>query len=330
MDRSGGRQGPPYSSGCGGFCFKSIGPIDKANGAAPFGLGNLALIVGLLFALAGTSVAQADTGEQACVQLPRRDASLSEHVLSPSAKPIASPDGRYVYWGAGNGRITKLDLGRMSVVAEVRAGSERGDLTLSSDGRWLMVANAEPRTLMLLDADLNLVRSYPVNAAAGKVGPGTITVHNASARQSFIVTFEDLAELWEISYNRQAEPIFDGLVLDYRMGEGIARPGFLGVRRTLLDEPMDDLFFDPDYNHVLGISRLKYEGGSSVHVINLNIRRRVAVLTLPHLPNLGAALIIPWSGTLVAFIPNLEVGGVNLIDMKSWKLINPLPGQHSR
>lgn len=288
------------------------------------------LIVGLLFALAATSVAQADTAEQVGVQLPRREASLSEPLLTPSVKPITSPDRRSVYWGAGNGRITKFDLGRLSVVAEVQAGSARGKLTLSSDGRWLMVVNAEPRTLMLLDADLNLVRSYPVNAVAGKSGPGTITVHNAPARQSFIVTFEDMAELWEISYNPQAEPIFDGLVHDYRMGEGIARPGFLGARRTLFDEPLDDLFFDPDYNHVLGISRLKFEGGSRVHVINLNIRRRIAVLTLPDVPNLGSALAVPGNGTLVAVIPNLEVGGMNLIDMKSWKLIGSLPGQHLR
>jgi hypothetical protein len=80
-------------------------------------------------------------------------------------------------------------------------------------------------------------------------------VYDATPRRSFVVALKDMPELWEISYDPKAEPIYDGLVHDYKMGEAIAKPGFQGVRRTPLDEPLDDFFFDQSYRHVLGATR---------------------------------------------------------------------------
>ncbi len=49
-------------------------------------------------------------------------------------------------------------------------------------------------------------------------------VHYVGARRSFVIVFEPLAELWELSTDPQAAPIFDGLVHDYHQGEAIASP----------------------------------------------------------------------------------------------------------
>ena len=86
------------------------------------------------------------------------------------------------------------------------------------------------------------------------------------------MALKDIPELWEISYDPKAEPIYDGLVHDYKMGEAIAKPGFLGVRRTPLDEPLDDFFFDQSYRHVLGATRPKAATAApTAQVVNLDV-----------------------------------------------------------
>ncbi len=100
-------------------------------------------------------------------------------------------------------------------------------------------------------------RPTPPPRSTAKQTSRVSAVYDATPRNSFVVALKDIPELWEISYNPKAEPIFDGLVHDYKMGEAIAKPGFLGVRRTPLDEPLDDFFFDQSYRNVLGATRPK-------------------------------------------------------------------------
>lgn len=240
--------------------------------------------------------------------------------------PKFSPDGRYVFFGSRDGWITKYDLWNLSVVAEVRAGLNMRNVAVSSDGRWVMAANYLPHTLALFDADLHLVRSYSAVNLAKDATSRVSAVYDAAPRNSFIVALKDLPELWEISYDPKAEPIHDGYVHDYRMGEAIATPGHFGVRRTLLDEPLDDFFFDQSYRHVLGATRPKAAGESgpksggspTAQVVNLDVRRRIATLPLPGMPHLGSGITFKWQGTTVLASPNLKDGVVSVIDMKTW------------
>ncbi|MBS0301072.1 MAG: c-type cytochrome, partial [Proteobacteria bacterium] len=68
--------------------------------------------------------------------------------------PKFTPDGRYVFFGSRDGWITKYDLWRLAVVAEVRAGLNMRNVAVSGDGRWVMAANYLPHSLALFDADL--------------------------------------------------------------------------------------------------------------------------------------------------------------------------------
>ena len=174
--------------------------------------------------------------------------------------PKFSPDGRYVFFGSRDGWITKYDLWNLTVVAEVRAGLNMRNVAVSGDGKWVMAANYLPHTLALFDADLNLQRTYAAATLDGKASSRVSAVYDAAPRKSFVVALKDIPELWEISYDPKAEPIFDGYVHDYKMGEGIAKPGYLGVRRTPLDEPLDDFFFDASYANVLGATRPRSDG----------------------------------------------------------------------
>jgi DNA-binding beta-propeller fold protein YncE len=245
--------------------------------------------------------------------------------------PKFSPDGRYVYFGSRDGWITKYDLYTLSIVSEVRAGINMRNVAVSGDGRWVLAGNYLPGTVVLFDADLNLVRSYPASSLDGQTTSRVSAVYDAAPRQSFVVALKDLPELWEISYNPKAEPIHDGYVHDFRMGESIAKPGYLGVRRTPLSQPLDDFFFDPPYRHVIGAGRPAAGDAKapseapSAQVINLDARQRVATLPLPGMPHLGSGITFQYQGQAVLATPNLQQGLISVIDMKTWQLIKQIP-----
>ena len=245
--------------------------------------------------------------------------------------PKFSPDGRYVYFGSRDGWITKYDLWRLRVVAEVRAGLNMRNVAVSGDGHWVMAANYLPHTVMLFDEQLNLVRSYPATALDGQGGSSRISaVYDAEPRKSFVVALKDLPELWEISYDPKAEPIYDGYVHDDKMGEGIAKPGYLNIRRTRLDEPLDDFFFDPSYRDVIGATRPQPAAAgttapaATAQVVNLDVRRKIADLPLAGMPHLGSGITFEHQGRRVLASPNLQggpdgTGRIDVIDLTTWK-----------
>ncbi|HEY4665494.1 MAG TPA: cytochrome D1 domain-containing protein [Comamonas sp.] len=240
--------------------------------------------------------------------------------------PKFSPDGRYVYFGSRDGWITKYDLYRQRVIAEVRAGLNMRNVAVSADGRWVMAANYLPHTLALFNSDLQLVRTYDVRTLDGKASSRVSAVYDAAPRNSFVVALKDIAEIWEISYDRKAAPIHDGLVHDYKHGEAIARPGFLGVRRTPLDEPLDDFFFDQSYRNVLGATRPKTGAGeATAQVVNLDARRKIADLPIAGMPHLGSGITFAWNGTTVLASPNLKDGSIDVIDMSTWRPVAQVP-----
>ena len=242
--------------------------------------------------------------------------------------PKFTPDGRFVFFGSRDGWITKYDLWNLTVVAEVRAGLNMRNVAVSGDGRWVMAANYLPRTVVLFDADLNFVKRYDATTLDGKEASRVSAVYDAAPRKSFVVALKDIPEVWEISYDPKAPPIYDGLVHDYKMGEAIAKPGYQGVRRTPLDEPLDDFFFDQDYRHVLGSTRPKSgaaDGAPTAQVVNLDVRRKIAELPIAGMPHLGSGITFAWNGTTVLASPNLKDGAIDVIDMKTWKTVKTIP-----
>lgn len=239
--------------------------------------------------------------------------------------PKFTPDGRFVYFGSRDGWVTKYDLWNLTVVAEVRAGLNMRNVAVSSDGKWVMAANYFPHTLALFDADLQLHRVYAAADADGKTTSRVSAVYDAAPRTSFIVAMKDIAELWEISYDPKVQDIYDGLVHDYRMGEGIAKRGFLGVRRIRLPEPLDDFFFDQAYAHALGAARPKADGTPSGQVVNLDVRRSIARLPIAGMPHLGSGITFAHGKTTLLASPNLTDGTITVIDMKDWSLVKTIP-----
>ncbi|HEX6268392.1 MAG TPA: cytochrome D1 domain-containing protein, partial [Burkholderiales bacterium] len=188
--------------------------------------------------------------------------------------PKFTRDGRFVYFASRDGWISKFDLWNLKTVAEVRAGINTRNAAVSGDGRYAMVANYLPHTLVVFDSELNFVKTI---AAPSRIS----AVYDAGPRRSFVAALKDVPEVWEISYDPKAEPIAAGLVHDYKLKEGSFVPGFLNPRRTRLDEVLDDFFFTPDYAMLVGTQR----DGRRGHVVHLDVRRVIATLDLPGLPH---------------------------------------------
>lgn len=234
--------------------------------------------------------------------------------------PKFTPDGRYVFFASRDGWISKFDLYNLKTVAEVRAGINTRNLAVSGDGKWVMAANYLPHSLVLLDADLNLVKTLPATDREGRQTSRVSAVYDAAPRKSFVAAMKDIPEVWEISYDEHAEPIPAGLIHDFRYREGAFLPGRFNPRRSVLETPLDDFFFTQDYSEVMGASR---DGGGQV--VNLDVRRSIATLELPGLPHLGSGITWSWQGRPVMATPNLKQGIVSIIDMQTWKTVKQIP-----
>jgi hypothetical protein len=228
--------------------------------------------------------------------------------------PKFSPDGRYVYFASRDGWITKYDLWGLETLVEVRAGINTRNAAVSADGRYVMVANYLPHSVVVLDHELNFVKEI---ASGSRVS----AVYDAAPRKSFVVALKDLPELWEVSYDPRAEDVPAGLVHDYRTREGAFVPGFLNPRRTRLDDVLDDFFFTPDYRQVVGASR----DGKRGQVVHLDVRRAIASVELPGLPHLGSGITWERGGARVMATPNLREGLVTVVDLATWKTVRQIP-----
>lgn len=233
--------------------------------------------------------------------------------------PKFSPEGRFVYFASRDGWISKYDLWGLQMLSEVRAGINARNAAVSSDGKYVIVANYLPHTLVVLDADLNLVKTLAAKDARGR-SSRVSAVYDAAPRRSFIAALKDVPELWEISYDPKAEPVADGLVHDYRLREGAFAPGFLNPRRTPLEDVLDDFFFTPGYREVVGARR----DGRHGQVVNLDVRRAIATVELPGLPHLGSGISWQRDGRRVMATPNLREGVVSVIDVATWKTIKQI------
>lgn len=235
--------------------------------------------------------------------------------------PKFTPDGRYVFFASRDGWVTKFDIWNLAVVAEIRAGINTRNVAVSGDGKYVAVANYLPNTLVLLDADLNLLKVHEVKDKNGKASSRVSAVYDAAPRHSFVAALKDVPEVWEISYDPAAPDIALGMVHDYQYKEGSFVPGFLNPIRTTLSEPLDDFFFTQNYGELMGTSR---EAGKG-QVVNLETRRKTADLSLPGMPHLGSGITWQWQGKTVMATPNLKDGLITIIDMADWSTVKTLP-----
>jgi hypothetical protein len=190
---------------------------------------------------------------------------------------------------------------------------------VSADGRWRLVADGS--TLTVFDAGGRAVRTHVAAAADGSGRSVVTALHDAAPRRSFIVLFATLPELWEISYDPQAEPIYRGLVHDYRLREGIAEPGFLNLRRTRLDAPLREAGFDSSRAFVIARAPDRADGQAVLHLLQLDVRRRIAEFTLRGDPDTAVARSVWRDGREILEVPDRQGGSALLIDPRAARML---------
>lgn len=135
------------------------------------------------------------------------------------------------------------------------------------------------------------------------------------ARKSFLVLRSDEAELWELSYDPGAAPVYRGLVHDYRMGEALATPGWMAPRVTRLSGAVAEFAILPQPGHWMGLSA----DGRALDVYQLDVRRPVAHLALP-----VAVRLAGWRSIVAGDRPRLLLhrldGGTLAIDPVHWRV----------
>lgn len=235
--------------------------------------------------------------------------------------PKYAQGGRYVYFASRDGWISKFDVYNLTYVAEVRAGINTRNLAVSHDGRFVMVANYLPHSLVVLDAeDLKPLKVIPVEDDEGK-SSRVSAVYTADPRSSFIAALKDIPEVWEISYQIPPPKGFGSWIHDYRedSGEkGVTTP--FPVRRIQVKDYLDDFFITQDYTQIAGTAR-----DGSGQVVDLDLGRAVGVLELPGMPHLSSAITWRIGDRQVMATPNIKANKVTVIDLKSWEVIKDIP-----
>ena len=151
--------------------------------------------------------------------------------------------------------------------------STAGDGAMAADGA----------DLVLRDATGQALARWPLRNAQGQ--PGTLlAVCTLPLRRSHAIVVQGWTELWEISHDPAAPPIYDGLVHDWRMAEGIPRPGYLGIRRIRLVRPWVAVSGNGRQPWLVGAEAAD-DGTLTAVVLHLDIRRELA--RLPLAPNGG-------------------------------------------
>jgi cytochrome c553 len=219
--------------------------------------------------------------------------------------PKYSPDGRFVYLASRDGWVSKFDLYNLKYVAEIRAGINTRNIAVSADGKTVIAANYLPRTLVLLDAeDLKPLQLIDVKDEKGNTSRVS-AVYTAPPRNSFIVAFKDITEVWEIPYNNK---------------ETSSDKRQFSMRRIALDTVLDDFFFDPPYQHLIGASR----EGNQGQVINLVEGRKVTNIEIPGMPHLGSGINWVFEDQTILATPNLKENVISFISLNDWKVFKRL------
>ncbi|MFA9273944.1 MAG: hypothetical protein ACEQSE_03635 [Candidatus Aquirickettsiella gammari] len=169
--------------------------------------------------------------------------------------------------------ILFLSLAPVAMLAQTSTSQK----SVSEDGRYALNIDQSHHRVQAIDLRSNtIVRELKLQNKEGKLSLVSALYNNAK-RQSFIVVLNDIAEIWELSYNPKAEPVYQGWVHDYQMGEGIADTQLFAPRKTQLELALDCFTFDASGNYAAGADQQ-----GKLQIINLDIRRKITELQFAH------------------------------------------------
>ncbi|MBT3787455.1 MAG: hypothetical protein HN725_21920 [Alphaproteobacteria bacterium] len=238
-------------------------------------------------------------------------------------KVVVSADGHYIYALSADGWISKIDLAFAQLVAKIRVGRKSTNLAISANGKWLLAGNQKPHTLVVLDT--KTLRPFKIIATSDGKGKSSAVraVYASPARQAFIVALKDFPQIWELSWDPEAAPVYGSFVHSFRVGhvEGVVVEEQPFARRRLdLKINLHDLILDPAGAEVIG----RVSGSTASVVYNLDARRKVADLNFKGTPHFGAGQIWEIDERVLLAVPQLDQAVITIIDMETWKTVQQI------
>lgn len=180
---------------------------------------------------------------------------------------------------SAQGSSLYLDMGGSAAESRLRVTlpGHISAVALSGSGQVPVVAAATvaPYALYLFDQRLQLLKTLRLTDRTAKSESAVCAIFVAGQRQSFVVVFRGLPELWEVSYNPASPEIGLGMVHDFQYREGHFVPGYLNPLRTSLPWSVAAVGLDAEGHMVQLRSRAEEQGGDTL-VVHLDVRKPVA------------------------------------------------------
>ena len=210
---------------------------------------------------------------------------------------------------------------QFKVISEkVKNEQSIGNYAISSEGKLLLVVRKQPQILELLNAsDFSVIKAIPVQKATGQ-NKKIDFVFNAASRQSFIIGMGGDNLIWEMLYEDNPLPVYNGVMHDYRLGEGSVRDQSQFPVRIIkpagkTNIPISSYYFYPA-SGLFFITRDKV-----IEVIQLDARQTIATIDFKERPNLTASVQHEIKHIPHLLVPFLNKSGVISINMNSWTAI---------
>lgn len=188
-----------------------------------------------------------------------------------------------------------------------------------SDGRFELAADAARGVLIARDAASGAVlREIPL-LDRNRMRATVARIVDAAPRKSFVVLFGDAPEAWELTYDPNAEPVYEGFVHDFRLGEGIASHGPLARRRIELERPLFEVLFAPDYAYFVGRA-----APGELHVGSLAVRRKIETLRSDGDPRPAAGVSWTEGNAPLFALPDATRPRLWVLDGRTWRWRAPI------
>lgn len=202
---------------------------------------------------------------------------------------------------AADGSLLRLAAPDARVSARRTGDGAPPRAALSSDGRWTALLPAAGGELLLLDEALHTVRRWPL--------PGPVDwIADAPTRRAFVLALAAPPQLWLLSYDERAEDFHEGLVHDFRLGEGVPQRAYLNPRRIPLAQPLLAASADAEDTEWAGRGQ----------VFNLDLRRVVARPAGLEPPAAGAGARFLHRGVPALALPRAGRSGLLCLRSGDW------------
>ncbi|MBI5586935.1 MAG: c-type cytochrome [Deltaproteobacteria bacterium] len=199
--------------------------------------------------------------------------------------PKFDKDLRFSYIVSRDGWVTKYDIVGLKEAGRLRAGISSRNIAISSDSRYLAIANLLPDNVVLIDTTtMKPVRTIEADGAFG-------AVYSLRDKGEFVVAMRDSPEI---------------LVIDDKT---------FAVRKINIDQPFTDFFIEPGERYLVGTSR---EG---THITVVDVEKGEIYRTIKSdtgMPHLASAAVWQVNGSAFAAFPHIGKPLITVLDMTTW------------